>query len=458
MPHNEIKYEKFKLDNGIKCVIYPRKEIHSVQVRVVVNVGSLDENKKTNGLSHFIEHVVHDGTRELLTWDAIDNYTNEFSGSTNAYTSIDHTQYYGVFPYQYLEQSLYYFSQIVFAPLFKESDINKERDIILDEQKRSEDEIDYLIYKNIKQSRFMDFSTPFSFDVIGEKELLKKYSRKSLINFYNKYYVPQNVEIYMVGNIDIDNAKKLLGKYFEKNLEKKHFKEKPKRNFKLHYPEYSKFKIKALQKRDISQYYLTVSFPTFEFINSTEEEREIEKFLKSITASSQFFQSILWKRLREELGIVYGIGAYTYDMNSRSVHIIQTSFDKKYINTVLQEIYKGIEDIKNNKISKGVFNARKKRIIDTHLMQLDYPDNMMNWIISYEDELETHGRALGLNEYLKFVENLKYEKVIEVANKIYNWDDVNINIVSQDEPRTVENSTIDSWSIFTNGQANMVFN
>lgn len=445
------KYEKFYLDNGIKCVVYPRNEIHSIKIKVIVNVGSLDEDDSTNGLSHFIEHVVHDGTEELKTWDAIDNFTNEYSGSTNAYTSIDHTQYYGTFPSQYADKAVYFFSQIVFHPLFKESDVDKERDIILDEQKRGEDEIDYQIIRNIKGNRFESDTTPFSYDIIGKRDLLEKYSRKSLIDYYKKHYTPENTEIYIVGNVDLEKIKKALNKYFLEGIKDLEFSSKPEREFKKSFPEYSGFKINARKKQDISQYYLTLSFPTFEFQTSTEADREKENFVKNITASSQYFQSVLWKRLREELGIVYGVGSFTYDMQARSINIIQTSFDKKHLDTVLTEVYKGIESIKKNKIKDIVFKARQKRLVDTQLMKLDNPDNMINWIIDHEDEIETHGSALKLSEYLDFVRNLEFEEVIETADYLYDWSKANIGIVSKDEIDEVEEMVKEKWDLFSNG-------
>ncbi|MCA9380849.1 insulinase family protein [Candidatus Dojkabacteria bacterium] len=448
----EPNYKKFKLSNGIKCVLYPREEIHSVKVKVIVNTGSLDEDEMTNGLSHFIEHVVHDGTEKLPTWDAIDDYTNQYSGSTNAYTSSDHTQYYGTFPNQYVDQALFFFSQIVFHPLFKDSDIEKERAIILDELKRGEDETDFLIYRNVKENRFVDSTTPFSYEIIGTRDLLQNYKTQDLIDFYNLHYVPENTEIYIVGNIDIEKTKEYLKNHFENSIVHKNFKSKPVRKFKESYPKYSQFKINAKKKQDISQYYLTLNFPSFEYYSSTQESRSKESFLKSIVATGEFFQSILWKRLREELGIVYGIGTYTYNLNSRAMNIIQTSFDKKYLETVLKEIYIGIEQVKSGNITDTVFLAKQRKIIDTQLMQLDSPDNMINWIINQEDELETHNRALTLEEYLEFVNKLKFDEVIDIAKNIYDWQNVNIGIVSSDDPRTVEEDVKKYWNIFTSQQ------
>lgn len=438
------KYTKFILPNGVTCVIYPRKEIHSVKFKVVVNVGSLDEDKNTNGISHFIEHVVHDGTKDLPTWKDIDDYQNKYSGSTNAYTTTDHTQYYGTFPHQYFKQAAFYFSQIVLHPLFKKTDVEKERDIIIDEMTRLHDETDYLIYKNVKNQRFTKINTPFSQDVIGTKPLLEKINRKDLMDFYKKHYVPGNVEIYVVGNIDIAEAKDILTKYFYKDIENRSDLKIP-GSFKKTYPSYSQFSINALQKKDINQYYLTVTFPNPEFLLTSETDRRIESFVRSILATGQYSQSVLWKRLREELGIVYGVGSYNYDMQSRAINVIQTSFDKDHLQTVLTEIKKGIDLTKSGKVTDVVFKAKKKRIVDTQLMMLDNPDNMLGWIVNQEDELKAHGNAMRLSEFMQFVSNMKFEEVIKLSNKIFDWSQANIGIVSQDAPGVVEQKIKQIW-------------
>jgi predicted Zn-dependent peptidase len=439
------KYTKFILPNGVTCVVYPRKEIHSVKFKVIVNVGSLDEGRNTNGISHFIEHIVHDGTAELPTWKDIDDYQNEYSGSTNAYTTTDHTQYYGTFPHQYFKEAAFYFSQVVLHPLFKESDVEKERDIIVDEMTRLHDETDYLIYKNVKDQRFTEKNSPFSQDVIGTKSLLEKFSQRDINEFYDSYYVPNNIEIYVVGNVDIKEAKDVLTKYFYKNIENRVKAKLPERHFKKKYPSYSQFSINALQKKDINQYYLTVTFPNLEFLLKPESERRIESFVRSVLATGQYSQSVLWKRLREELGIVYGIGSYNYDLQSRAISVIQTSFDKDHLETVLTEIKKGTDQTKSGKITDVVFKAKQKRIVDTQLMMLDNPDNMIGWIVDHEDELNAHGTAMGLPEFMKFASEMKFDDVVKLSSNIFNWNNANIGIVSQDDPGEVEKKVKKIW-------------
>lgn len=436
-----ISYTKFSLSNGIKCIIYPRNEIHSVSIQVNVNVGSLDENKITNGFAHFLEHVVHNGTEALPTWDAVDEYVNNYSGSTNAFTNISFTQYYGVFPSQFYDEALFYFSQIVLHPLLEQKEIDKERTIILDEMRGYEDEIDYKIMQNIKEKRFTVTDSSHSFEIIGTKDSVTNATRSNLLDFYKKYYTSDNIEIYIVGNVDIEDTRKSLEKHFETISRQP----APNRAFKKSFPTYSTFNIAAQQKLDLDQYYLTFTYPSLSFNQATIEERHMLGFLSKITASGSFFQSVLWKRLRQELAIVYGVFSWNYDMFSRSIFGIQTSFNKEHLPVVLEEMYKGIQDILDNKITSIVFDAYKKKIMDTQLMQMDKPENVISWITDFEDELTENGRGMSLAEYLEFVKGVQFEQILELAKKVYSWENLNIGLVTSDPAIEVEKNVTELW-------------
>lgn len=440
-----IDYKKFKLSNGITCVVYPRKEIHSVSVKVNVKVGSLDEDEQTNGVSHFIEHVVHDGTKDLETWNIVDDFKTDISLNSNAYTSATHTQYYGTFPFQYLDKGLFFFSQLVLHPTFPEDQVNKERDIILDELKGGKDETDYYVLKNIKENRFTDATTSFSYDIIGTEKNLEKLTKQHLENFWRKHYIPENIEVYVVGNFEIVEIKEKLEKYFGVDYLQGTKPEKPKRNFETIFPEYSDFNISSERKLDLDKYYLTFTFPSLEMNHTTPEERIDLTFLKFLTASPAYFQSVLWKKLRQELGIVYGIFTWDYDMDSRSFIGIETSFNKEHLETVIREIYMGINRIKNGEEGKTVFEARKKKILDSQLMQLDEPMNVLNWIMSSEEEFDKHGKKMLVSDFLKYVQNLEYSKVQEVANKLLDWKKLNIGVVSAEETTEINSRVEKIW-------------
>lgn len=444
----EIKYTKFFLENGIKCVLYNREEIHSVSVKVSVNVGALDENEEENGLSHFLEHLAAgDGSVDLPTWEDFDKYKNEYSGKTNAYTSYDHTQYYGTFPSQYVENAIYFFSQQVLHPLLKESDIEKERSIILDEKRRADDDINRLYFDQARNTRFEGANTAFHRDILGIKNNLETFSRKDINTFYKKHYTPSNIEIFIVGNIDIDKVKEFLEKYFYREIKYVDFEESNEKKYRKDVPEYTNFKIATKQKQDIDQYYLTLTFPTDALTEVKATERFKHSFLSDMTATPQFSKSVLWKRLREELNLVYGVNYYTNSyLVARNFVEIVTSFNGEKLEVVLKEIYEGLNRIKIGEIDEDVFKAKQKRILDTQMMQLDKPENVLDWIIDYEDELKEHGEGIKLEDYLEYIQSTKFEDIIEFSRKTFDWSRVNIGVVSRDDSSDVKNKILDIWT------------
>lgn len=446
---HKLDYKKVILPNGLTCILYRRAEVHSVDISVDVEVGALDETSEINGVSHLVEHLPFDGTADMSSWEKVDEFNNSISGSSNAYTSSSETSYYGHYPYQYFEEALFYLSQLVFHPLHKEEDIDKERDIIIDELKTRADSVDFKIYRNIIDNRYLQTNTPYSFDVIGTEDNVKRFKREEILKHHRKYYIPENIKVFIVGNFEYDQAEKLLKKYFYDNLKSISFDSKSKREFQYTYPEYSKFKISTVQKQDLDQYYLTFTFPRPEFKKTKQAHRIKLPFLSALTASGQYQQSILWKRLREELGIVYGVSAYGWDYFNRAFAIVETSFQPQYLEQVLTEIYNGINKIKTKEISDSVFKTRQKRIVDTELMIYDSPSNVLNWIMDQENEYEYHKEFMNPSEFIEQIKRMEFDEVIDIANEVYDWNNVNIGVVTKEDANQVQQQVESIWKNIT---------
>lgn len=441
-----IEYTTFHLDNGLKCVLYKRSEIHSVSIAVKIHVGGLNEDQSTSGISHLLEHLPFDGTQKFKSWDEIDSFNNSIAGDGNAYTSSSNTRFYGSFPSQFLEQAIEYYSQLVFHPLLKESDVEKERQIVLDEMKRSNDMVGTKIYQNMIQNRYIDKKTPFSHNVIGTRENVSIFTRDEIFEHHEKFYVPSNMEIYIVGNFDEGEAKKFLNKYFDKDL-KRNFGEKPEARYFKDFPDYSSFSVNAIKKNDVDQYYLSMTFPTFEKINTKNWIFDGGvPFVERILASAQYQKSILWKRLREELGLVYGVDTYTLDYTSRAMFVIETAFQPEHLKTILSEIYSGVNSLKQKAITDEVFKTRQKYLLNTHLMFLDTPQNVINWIEDIEETKSLTGESQSVEEFMEMIERYTFDEVIDISNKILDWSKVNIGIVSKDDKSELEEKTAKIWS------------
>lgn len=432
---------KFYLSNGIKCICYRVTDIHSVSINVTVKIGSLDEDEKSTGISHFLEHLAFDGTKEFKTWEEVDDFSNSISGSGNAYTTFDVTSFHGVYPYRYLDDAIKYYSQLVVHPLHTKEDVEKERGIILDELKRDADSVDTKVIEVLLESRFAEKNTPFSRQIIGTTDNLKKYTREDLRSFYEKNYTPENIQIFIVGNFELDDLKKSLEKHFAgltKSTGTVH-------EYESKFPEYTEFSVDSKFKGDVDQLYLTLSFPGLTLKDHSFRDRLISKFANYVVANPQFQKSILWRRLREELGMVYGVYADNLGLFSRSMNYIETSFAPDNLQTVLEEAYSGVERIKEKGEGEEIFKMILKRVIDTEEMRYDNPEQVLNWIIKQDREQELHGQSYQLEEYIDLVKGIEFSEIIQKIKESYDWDKVNIGAVSTLQPDEMNDKITEAW-------------
>lgn len=440
---------KFSLENGIKCICYQVKDIHSISISVSVKIGSLDESEKTTGISHFLEHLAFDGTDEFKNWEEVDEFSNSISGSGNAFTTFDVTAYHGSYPYRYFDEAIRYYSQLVFHPLHTKEEVEKERGIILDELKRDEDSVDTKQLEVLVESRFNDKNTSFSRKIIGSEDALKQFSRDDLRNFYEQNYVPENMQIYIVGNFEIDSLRSSLDKYFGKEKLTSNKATKIDHTYENIFPEYSGMSIDSRFKGDVDQIYLTLSFPGLTLKHNSFRDRLIAKFANYVIANPQFQKSILWRKLREELGMVYSIYADNISLFSRSLTYIDTAFAPGNLEKAMEEIYAGIERIKEKSEGEEIFKMIVKRTIDTEEMRYDNPDQVINWIIKQDREQELHGKSYKLEEYIDLVKGIEFSEIIDYIRKTYVWDSVNIGAVTNVDIEVMKSNLSNIWKKIT---------
>jgi len=150
------------------------------------------------------------------------------------------------------------------------------------------------------------------------------------------------------------------------------------------------------------------------------------------------------------LGIVYGVSAYGWDYFNRAFAIIETSFQPQYLEQVLTEIYTGINKIKNKEISDSVFKTRQKRIVDTELMIYDSPSNVLSWIMDQENENEYHNEFMTPSDFIETIKKMEFDEVINIANEVYDWKNVNIGVVTKEDSSAVQQEVETLWKKITN--------
>ena len=206
-------YFRGELKNGIKVIMEKIPYIKSVSVGVFINVGTKDESENNNGISHFIEHMIFKGTEKRDAKDIAKEIDN-LGGQMNAFTSSEYTCYYVRVLDKHLTTAVDILSDMLNNPKFSEEDIANEKRVILEEINMYLDSPEDVVFDMIHEIMFK--GTPLSFPVLGTKETVKNLDRKTLIDYYNKYYRPDNMVITVIGNYNEKEIIDILNNYFSR--------------------------------------------------------------------------------------------------------------------------------------------------------------------------------------------------------------------------------------------------
>jgi len=195
--------KKTVLKNGLR-VIYKEQDTDIVTVNVSVLVGSINETPNIRGISHFLEHMVFEGTLNY-SCEELAKEIEQYGGEFNAYTSDDKTNFYVKIHKKHAKKAIEILSDMVINPLFDVKSIKKEKNVVLEEINMVNDEP-----RNYQWVFFeeMLFSGPFAYPTYGTKKTVSKLTKKDLEAYHGRYYVSNNIIVTIVG--DCKNHLKLV--------------------------------------------------------------------------------------------------------------------------------------------------------------------------------------------------------------------------------------------------------
>ena len=195
-------------------LLYQQRSMPITSMAIACKVGSTNENREIKGISHFLEHMTFKGSKKR-TQQQITSEIESVGGYINAFTSYDVTGFYAKVPSKYFDNAFDVISDMVQNPLFPESEIEKEKKVILEEIKMIHDDPKRFIFDKTFQSLYAgDFGLP----IIGLKESVKKINRKKILEWHRTNYGLNNFIISVVGRNSLEEVKEIVKqKIFLKN-------------------------------------------------------------------------------------------------------------------------------------------------------------------------------------------------------------------------------------------------
>lgn len=384
------------LKNGL-TVLLKQRPTNSVAVEVTVKVGSNYEPLRLSGISHFIEHILFEGTKKRTT-QQIANEIESIGGEINALTSSERTSYYIVVLHKYLDRALDVLSDIIQNPLFDEKMMGKERKVVLDEINLTMD--DPKIHQWILFQQTLYKKHPSRHPIYGTKKSILNLKRKDIVDFYSKYYVPNNVVITIAGNADKNIIKK-IEKYFtfsKKSLEERKRVIEPKQTKHL----------KFVEKRNILQSYMVFGYRA---VPRNHPDSFVIDVVKSVLGRGQ--SAKLFDEIRTKLGLAYSIGVHYEAGTDYGWFAVYVGTAKKNIEKIKKIILKEIKNLKkiSGKDLRDAINSIEGDYLLSNEDNHSLADTMAGWEVVERPNL--------VEDYVKNIKKVSKEGVKRVINKYF---------------------------------------
>jgi predicted Zn-dependent peptidase len=197
------------LPNGLRIICYPSLSPVSY-CGFVINAGTRDENPHQRGLAHFVEHMLFKGTQKRKSWHILNRLEN-VGGELNAYTTKEETFLYSICLSENDERAIELLSDLAFNSLFPEAEVEKEREVVIDEIHSYQDSPSELIFDDFENILFK--GNEMGHSILGEEATLNTFTSASCREFAHAFYYPENMVFFYHGKTSFDRIIRLVRKY-----------------------------------------------------------------------------------------------------------------------------------------------------------------------------------------------------------------------------------------------------
>ena len=404
---------KKELDNGLTVVVQESYGAPVTSVQVWVKAGSADERKEEAGIAHLIEHMMFKGTTKRKVGETAKD-VESLGGDLNAFTSYDQTVYYVTIASRFSEDALEILSDLVLQPVFDSDELDREREVVLEEIRRGKDNPLSRIFKYCFAEAFR--THPYGRPVIGYEETVRGFERKDLLAFYERYYTAPNMTVVITGDVDAAGVIKEAEKYFGEapSRQAPAMSERPRSQKE---PEQEALR-SSIFREDVTESYMYMGFHIPEF---TDEDTPALDVLSVLLGGGE--SSRLLYRIRTERGLVNKIWAYAYTPRDEGMMLVGANLSEGKAPEAVSMILKQLYLLKHEPVDKWELE-KAKLTLETEA-------------IYSRETVQGQGRRTGFfytlsndldfeKQYLESVRAVTAEDIREVVKKYIKADNLTV--------------------------------
>ena len=391
-----MTYNLTTLPSGLRVATEYLPGIESATVAVSVDVGARCEEDNEGGLSHMLEHMAFKGTKSRTARDIAEEM-DMIGGHMNAYTSMETTVYYTKVLKNDIVVAVDMLSDILQHSVFDKEELEREREVILQEIAMHNDTPDDLIFDHFNAVCYPN--QPLGRSILGLPEQVSNYQPGDLRQYIGKHYHTENMVVSAAGNIDHNEFVQCVGNYFNEIATS------PK-----HSPLPSSYQGGEIRtKRKLEQLHLMLGIEGVSFNAEDYYTWQVMSTILGGGMSSRLFQEV-----REKRGLAYSVQSFLSPNSDGGVFSIYsaTSSDKaaEMVEVICAEIAKMRQGVSETEIKRA-----KNQIKSSLLMSRESSSAIAEWIGRH---LLCYNRYKTASEIIALIDSITGENLIKAANQM----------------------------------------
>jgi zinc protease len=419
--------QKYQLPNGMTVLLVQTNKSPVVSVQTFVNTGSADEGKGEEGISHFIEHLLFKGTDKYKVGE-IAALVEGSGGELNAYTSFDQTVFYVTISKNFTDVALDTISEMMGRPSFDESEIDNEREVVIEEIKRSNDSPHRMASRQLFSTVYKKH--PYALPVIGFEENIRTVGADVLKRYFFSRYVPQNMTLVVTGDFEANEIKPKIKKYF--GSFKKYALKKVKRAVE---PKQDVPRV-LVENSTFKETHLNVAWPG---PNVKHKDTPGLDVLSIILGSGE--SSRLYRSLRLNTHTVNSIGAGAFTPKDQGVIYVSAQLEGENTKAALDLIAEDLLKLWTEAPSPEEVDKAKVILESEDFYSLETVNGLARKYGNYQ---QLFGDVNYFPKYLKAIAEVTPSKIQELARKYLDPKVVSITLMSDKNKAELE-KTANQW-------------
>jgi predicted Zn-dependent peptidase len=392
-------FNKTVLDNSIRVVTKQVPQARSVAMGVWVNVGARDEKVQEGGLSHFIEHMIFKGTKRRTALQIAKEF-DSIGGQCNAFTSKENTCYYAKVMDTHLDTMVDLLSDIFLNSVFDPGEVERERQVILQEIKMLEDTPDEHVHVLLAQAVWGNH--PLGCSILGTPETVTSFDSNTIKEYFGRAYQPERIVIVAAGNVEHGPFVESIARVFEVDRNENSFPERTKPTMDW---------VATAHPKSLEQVHICLGVKG---VHATDPRRHACVLLNVLLGGNM--SSRLFQEIRERRGLAYAIFSFASSYSDTGLLGVYVGVDKANTQEVLRLIAKEMKSLKEKPVDDSELKNAKEHLKGGLYLAAESTDNQMTRLAHNEINF---GRHVPLQELVNEIEKVTAEDILRLAQDTF---------------------------------------